>query len=149
MTRHELIESVNTHLEKLVYKKRGMSWYKESLETVTVFALDVSKWKKDSYYIYLCVNFRAINDERFPKFYKCNGKLRSENLDKDAIMYLDLESNIDENKRRQLINLLLDKCIKILIKMETVSSFKMLLKEINPRLFMLSTTAQEYLNIKV
>lgn len=148
MTKNELFKFIENYIKPLGFQKKESSWYKENPETVTIFALDKSRWG-DIYYIYLCVVFKGLTEEKRLKFYKSHSQLRAESIGENTEEYLNLEENIDENIREDRIKQLLDKSISILMKMETERGFKELLKEFNPRLFMLNSKAQEYLGIKV
>lgn len=92
MTKDELLKVVDDYLKLYGFRKKGLSWYKENPETITVFSLDRSRWGGEMYYAYLSVNFLKLNPEIRPKFYKCHSNLRGEHLDESIKEYLDLES---------------------------------------------------------
>lgn len=148
MTKADMVEFVNSYLKPLGFQRKDKTWYKENPETITVFALQRSRWG-DIYYANLCVNFRGLSEEKRPKFYKCHSCIRAENFGENTVEYLDLEKDIDENIRKQRIEQLLDKSLSILNKMATEAGFKEQLKEFNPRLFRPYTEAQKYLGIHI
>jgi hypothetical protein len=149
MTKKDLIKIVDNYLKPLNYKRKGLSWYKENPMTVTAFTLDRSKWGGELYYVYLGVLFKQIHSENYPKFYQFDSNLRAEKLDEHTEEYLDLEKSIDNVERSERMKRLFEKSLPILDKLETIEGFKQLLNMYNPRIFMVSTKAQKFLNINI
>lgn len=148
MTKEEVISYIDSYLKPLGYHKKDKSWYKDNLETVTLFSLHQSRWGK-IYYVTLGVNFIDLSEEKRPKIYKCHAQLRAEEFGELTEEYLSLEREMSEDDRKKKIKQLIDKSLPILKKMETITGFKELLEQFNPRLFMLGNQVQEYLGIKV
>lgn len=148
MTQNELFKFIDQQLQPLGFQKKDNSWYKENLETITILALEKSRWG-EIYYMSLCVFFRQLDQQKRPKFYKAHGRIRTGSLGENTEEYLNLEKNMDDSIRKQRIKKLLDKSLPVLSKMENSAGIIELLEQFNPRLFMLSNQAQEYLGVKV
>ncbi len=148
MVKEELVTFINNYLKPLGFHKKGITWYKETPETIIVFNLQRSQWSP-LYYVNLSVNFRGLSEDKRPKSYQCHASLRAESIGEETKEYLDLEKNMTESDRIKRIIQLLNKSLPILKKYETVAGFKELLGQIYPRSFMLDLVAQEYLGIKV
>jgi hypothetical protein len=149
MTKEILTTLINNSLKQHGFKKKGLSWYKENSETITVFSLDRSRWGGELYYVYLCVNFKGIDPQLRPKYYKCHSVLRAERIGEDTNDYLDFEKDIKETERIEKIEKLLNKSLVFLDAMSTIDTFKRLLIQHNPRFFMVKKEAQKYLGIKI
>ena len=148
MNKAGLIECIDSYLKPLGFHRKEKSWYKEDIETITVFAIDRSRWG-EMYYVYIGVLFRNLSKEMRPKFYKCHGYMRVEHLGEKTEEYLNFEKEIDEDWRRQRIEELMNKSLRVLEKMKTVAGFRELLKQFDLKIFMLNVEAQKYLGVYV
>ena len=146
MTKNDLLFLIDIKLKPLGYQKKGTSWYKENSETITVFALDKSRWG-EIYYVYLCVLFKDLSDDKRPKFYKCHSNIRVEHFGENTEEYLNLENNMDDKARKTRVGNLLDMAISILNQEETVIGFKKLISKYNHDIFWLTDEAKKLLGI--
>jgi hypothetical protein len=87
------------------YRKRALTWHRQSKDTISVFNLQKSQWG-DQFYINCAIYLKALGTEETPPEYRCPVRARMDDLVPDRhrlIALLDFDYQMDGAARREEI----------------------------------------------
>lgn len=62
------------------YRKRGLTWHKQQMDTILVFHGEKSRWGNDQYFFECGIYLRSLGDDLTPIYYLCHIRANLENL---------------------------------------------------------------------
>jgi hypothetical protein len=146
----KIIENIISKvLKENNYKKKGLSWYQETNDTVVLLELQKSSWGMQ-FYINIAVFLKVFGSISLPpKEWKCHirGRLSSPEGEDKLGKALDLETEyILDERERIILKYLHEYALPILNSFKSLRSIKQLIDNENKKDFLVSLKAKEYLN---
>ena len=141
---------VNKILKEHHFERKSNNWYKEFDETIIVFNM-----QRDNYSEYYFLNIGVIiieinNENKFPKEYQCDFRIRLKNNCYDNNDYFDFKNNIYDNEREKGIKMYLEEVVlKIIVKISTINGIKDYCNEFPEIINRQNIKTKNYLGYKV
>jgi hypothetical protein len=143
-----LLKFVNNILKEYKFKRKSNNWYFEFDETIIVFNMQRSNFCA-YYFLNIGAKIKDIdNENKFPREYQCDFRIRLNNYCLDDNDYFDLENTIIDNNRENGIKVFLEEIvIKTIKKISTVNGIKEYCKEFPKIINSQNRTVKKYLGL--